>query len=135
MSCIFDNFNKNNKCLIFFPELLPWVSWCYGSHPFLWHPLGMITSQSGVQQGDPLGPMLFALVLPKLVSSVEADDGCFNLLLNHWYLDDGVLAGDRLAVSRALNLIEELGPNLGFTSIFQNVSYSVGMVVHCSHQR
>ena len=73
----------------------------------------MITSQSGVQQGDPLGPMLFALVLRKLVTSLEADDGCFNLLLNLWYLDDGVLAGDRLAVSRALNLIEELGPNLG----------------------
>eukprot|EP00731_Ephydatia_muelleri_P011702 Em0006g596a len=102
-----------DQCLMFFPELLPWVSWCYGSHPFLWHPLGVVTSQSGVQQGDPLGPMLFALVLHKLVASLEADDGCFNLLLNLWYLDDGVLAGDRSAVSRALNIIEELGPHLG----------------------
>ena len=59
--------------------------------------------------------LLFALILCKLATSLEADDGCFNLLLNLWYLDDVVLEGDRLAVSRSLNLnfIEELGPNLG----------------------
>ncbi|KAL5484071.1 hypothetical protein EMCRGX_G020510 [Ephydatia muelleri] len=54
---------------------------------------GTISSQSGVQQGDPLGPVLFALVLRKLVSSIKADDGCFDLSLNLWYVDDGVLAG------------------------------------------
>ena len=57
--------------------------------------------------------MLFALVLRKLVSSIEADDGCFDLSLNLWYLDDGVLAGERSAVVRALHLIEEMGPHLG----------------------
>ena len=57
--------------------------------------------------------MLFALVLRKLVSSIEADDGCFDLSLNLWYLDDGVLTGERSAVVRALHLIEELGPHLG----------------------
>ena len=71
-------------------------------------PQRYISSQSGVQQGDPLGPMLFAVVLRKLVSSIEADDGCFDLSLNLWYLDDGVLAGERTAVVRALHLIEEL---------------------------
>ena len=70
-----------DECSTFFPELIPWVSWCYGSHPLLWHPLGHITSESGVQQGDPLGPLLFALVLHKLVASVEADDECIDLLL------------------------------------------------------
>eukprot|EP00731_Ephydatia_muelleri_P016164 Em0009g588a len=95
----------------FFPELLPWVSWCYGSS--LWHPMGQVSSQSGVQQGDPLGPMLFALVLHKLVTSIEVDDDCLHLILEAWYLDDGVLAGERSAVIRALHLIEELGPYLG----------------------
>ena len=57
--------------------------------------------------------MLFALVLRKLVSSIEADDGCFDLSLNVWYLDGGVLAGERSAVVRALHLIEEMGPHLG----------------------
>eukprot|EP00731_Ephydatia_muelleri_P016621 Em0009g1045a len=102
-----------DECSTFFPELIPWASWCYGSHPLLWHPLGQITSESGVQQGDPLGPLLFALVLHKLVASVEADDECFDLLLQAWYLDDGALAGSRPAVLRALHLIEEMGPALG----------------------
>ena len=102
-----------DECSTFFPELIPWVSRCYGSHPLLWHPLGLITSEFGVQQGDPLGPLLFALVLHKLVASVEADDECFDLLLQAWYLDDGALAGSRPAVLRALHLIEEMGPALG----------------------
>ena len=102
-----------DECATFFPELLPWVSWCYGSHTSLWHPMGQISSQSGVQQGDPLGPMLFALVLHKLVTSIDADDDCLQLLLEAWYLDDGVLAGERSAVLHALHLIEELGRHLG----------------------
>ena len=73
---------------------------------------------SGVQQGDPLGPMLFALVLQKLISTIDADDECLQLLLQAWYLDDGVLAGKRSAVLHALNLIEELGPHIGLVINF-----------------
>ena len=60
------------ECATFFPELMPWVSWCYGNHTSLFHPLGRIWSQSRVQKGDPLGPMLFALVLHKLIHRIEA---------------------------------------------------------------
>ena len=112
-----------DECATFFPELLPWVSWCYGSHTSLWHPMGQISSQSGVQQGDPLGPMLFALVLHKLVTSIDADDDCLQLLLEAWYLDDGVLAGERSAVLRALHLIEELGPHLGLYINFSKCEF------------
>ena len=48
------------ECAVHFPELLPWVGWCYGSHPTLWHPLGQLSSETGVQQGDPLGPLLLS---------------------------------------------------------------------------
>ena len=57
--------------------------------------------------------MLFTLVLHKLVSSIEADDECLNISQQNWYLDDGVIAGDRQAVARALDLMMELGPHLG----------------------
>ena len=59
--------------------------------------------------------MLFALVLHKLVSSTDADDGCLNLILQTWYVDDGVLAGNHTAVSHALQLIEEMGPDFGLS--------------------
>ncbi|KAL5494262.1 hypothetical protein EMCRGX_G015559 [Ephydatia muelleri] len=76
-----------------------------------------ISSVSGVQQGDPLGPLLFALVLHKLVSSLDADDECADLILQPWYLDDVALAGSHTAVLCALRLIEEMGPALGLCSI------------------
>ena len=114
MSDAFDRVSRQavlDECALFFPEFLPWVSWCYDSHSILWHRKGTISSQSGVQ-GDPLGPMLFALVLRKLVSSIQANDGCFDLSLKLWYLDDGMLAGERSAVVCTLHLIEVLGPHL-----------------------
>ena len=52
------------------------------------------------------------------MTSIDADDDCLHLLLEAWYLDDGVLAGERSAVLRALQLIEELGPHLGLNLNF-----------------
>lgn len=57
--------------------------------------------------------ILFALVHHKLVTSIEVDDDCLHLILEAWYLDDEVLAGERSSVIHALHLIEELGPHLG----------------------
>ncbi|KAL5479479.1 hypothetical protein EMCRGX_G023005 [Ephydatia muelleri] len=53
------------------------------------------------------------LALQKLVSSLDADEECAEILLQAWYLDNGALAGTRSAVLRALHLIEELSPALG----------------------
>ena len=108
-----------DECASLFPELLPWVLWCYGTHSALWHPMGRVSSESGVQQGDPLGPLLFALVLQKIISAVDMDDECIQMLFNAWFLDDGVLAGTKSAVLRAMHLIEELGPPFG---IFINLA-------------
>ncbi|KAL5473587.1 hypothetical protein EMCRGX_G028089 [Ephydatia muelleri] len=101
-----------NECGKHFPELLPWASWCYSQHPFLWHPLGCLTSEQGVQQGDPLGPLLFSLVLNILVSEISSRGDC-SLNYHAWYLDDGALAGPGSSVYNILAMLQELGPPLG----------------------
>ena len=96
-----------------FSELLAWTSWCYSQHPLLQHQLGIFNSQVGVQQGDPLGPYLFALVLQRIVNMIYIDEECGDLSHNAWYLDDGKLAGKSASVLRALNIVSSaLGFNI-----------------------
>ena len=63
--------------------------------------------------GDPLGPLFFALVLRKITAAIDTDADCLALLFNAWFLDDGVLAGKKSAILRAVSLIGTLGPPLG----------------------
>ena len=63
----------NQQCFLHFPEIYPWTCWCYSQHPKLWHPVGLISSASGVQQGDPLGLLLFALVRQSILRQLAAD--------------------------------------------------------------
>ena len=79
----------------------------------LLHSLGTISSESGVQQGDPMGSLLFCLVLQKLVSAIAEDKDCSSLLFHKWYIDDSVIAGPKQAVAHALSIIQDLGPPLG----------------------
>ena len=101
-----------SECAKHCPELYPWAHWCYSQHPYLWHMMGNLTSECGVQQGDPLGPLL-SLVLHILVSEILTEPGCAHLLYHAWYLDDGVVAGPNTEVRRVLAILEEKGRSLG----------------------
>ena len=48
---------------ITFPYLAPWVDSTYGEQSGLWMDSHRIDSQRGVQQGDPLGLLLFSFAL------------------------------------------------------------------------
>ncbi|MFS7940784.1 putative reverse transcriptase domain, DNA/RNA polymerase superfamily [Helianthus anomalus] len=92
------------------PSISAWVDFLYGQPARLYVGNDYIWSSTGVQQGDPLGPLLFALVLHPLVLRIR--DHC-KLLFHAWYLDDGTIIGDATQVAKALDIIRVEGPSLG----------------------
>ncbi len=90
------------------PHLAAWMESCYSCQPLLHLGEDTIHSCSGVQQGDPLGPLGFALTLQPLLERLQADVS--GLRLNVWYLDDGTLMGSPEDLAAALHIVEREGP-------------------------
>ena len=65
-----------------------------------------MNSSEGVQQGDPIGPLLFCLTIHKLISNLKAE-------FNVFYLDDGTIGGNLDDIFDDLKSIEEKGKELG----------------------
>ena len=68
-----------------FPELLRYVISAYGATSVLRFQQCTVSSAEGVQQGDPMGPLLFCLAVHDLLSTLKSE-----LVLG--YLDDFTLA-------------------------------------------
>ena len=71
-----------------FPEILAWVQTCYLQPSELHFGSFRILSSCGIQQGDPLGPLLFSLPLSSLQDDISIPE---DLL----YLDDETIIGPR----------------------------------------
>ena len=98
-----------------FPSLFPFVSSCSANPRSIWFGLGdhgsrIIHSEEGVQQGDPLGPMLFSLALHPCLSDTQSrlDTGFITS-----YLDDAVLLGPCSSVVSAFQSFEKQLSNIG----------------------
>ncbi|GKC89013.1 hypothetical protein Tco_1149662 [Tanacetum coccineum] len=73
------------------------VELCYSNPARLYYGEHTLWSCQGVQQGYPLGPLLFDLVLHPLICKIRDS---FILSLHAWYLDDGTIVGDTLVVGK-----------------------------------
>ena len=95
------------------------MQWCYGVSSHLAFGAHLVDSQSGVQQGDPLGLLLFSLALQPLALRLRGLGRFGNsgraLDICAFYLDDGVLCGDIRAVSEALTLLQNPCSALGLS--------------------
>ena len=89
------------------PSLASFAIYCYSQHSHLYYSKKSAMSQSGVQQGDPLGPLLFSLTLWPIIEEIESK------LPNHtqhcWYLDVGIIAGTESELNEALNVLTVSG--------------------------
>jgi len=99
--------------VVHFPELAYWVFYCYGCDAYLFYGLDFISSQVGVQQGDPLGPLLFALAIQPLLLHIKAHTAC---LAEGAFLDDiSVVVSSRPAALDLLNLIQVESAKIGLS--------------------
>ena len=92
-----------------FPELFGWVQYCYYQPAELRFGSHRILSSTGVQQGDPLGPLLFSLVLNDCLDAIDQ----FPSISQIWYLEDGAIVGTRSEVSNMLHQFNEISPQYG----------------------
>jgi hypothetical protein len=88
------------------PELYPFVHMCYSTASLLNFGEYLLLSDEGVQQGDPLGPLLFCASSLKLARSMSSE-------FNTWYLDDGSIGGQISSLLSDLEAVRRLGPKIG----------------------
>ena len=79
---------------------------CYSALSSLYFHATIISSAEGVQQGDPLGPLLFCLVIFPLTQML-----CFEFRI--FYLDDATLGGNEVDVCDDFKMIEREAAEVG----------------------
>jgi hypothetical protein len=115
-------FNTIERSLFFdviskkFPSLSAWISFTYGCAGKLYFNRRTILSTTGVQQGDPLGPLLFSLGMHTIVHQIRSN--C-SLLFMAWYLDDGTVIGPSREVSEVVSTISSLSSLSGLSLNFK----------------
>jgi len=86
------------------PSMAPWVRQAFQPAPLLIG-RGVIWSTRGVQQGDPLGPFLFAADIQAALGALPPRG-----TMHRWYLDDGVFMGLVVEVERVLAALQQALP-------------------------
>ena len=103
------------QCRHHFPGLSQWAEWCYSEPSQLYFGPSVISSERGVQQGDPLGPLFFALALQPLLVHLHNRRSENGLQLSYSYLDNLILAGEQHAVAEAFECVRNSAVDIGLS--------------------
>jgi hypothetical protein len=90
------------------PEAYAYIHSAYAAHSALWFGEAEFSSEEGVHQGDPLGPLLFCLAIHPLLLSCRSE-------LRVGYLDDVSLGGDLSTVAQDVDILRCEAAKLGLT--------------------
>jgi len=90
------------------PEISAWVKCCYSQPTEPCFGSRCILASSGVQQGDPLGPLLISLVL-----QLNFTDFVKLAKVHLWYLDDGTFISSKCSLLKLLDSFSVHGPQFG----------------------
>ena len=92
--------------LLHAPELLGYVDSAYGAESYLSYGDFTIRSAEGIQQGDPLGPLLFCLAIHPLLQDIKSE-------FVTGYLDDIGIGGSLQSVTKDVRQLEHRARSLG----------------------
>ncbi|KAL0211337.1 hypothetical protein P9112_009635 [Eukaryota sp. TZLM1-RC] len=117
MSLAFSNaFNSLSRrsihgaLLQYMPELIPYFQSTYCTYSNLHFGNNILSSSSGVKQGDPLGPLLFCLAIHPILLQIQEMLPSLKMIA---YMDDVVLIGDLNIVKKATACFKELFTKIG----------------------
>jgi hypothetical protein len=88
------------------PEIYKFCHLAYSKASVLRFNTDTVMSECGVQQGDPLGSLLFCLTLQPILQSITAD-------LTIGFLDDLTLGGNISTIARDIQLIKQASGDIG----------------------
>ena len=88
------------------PGAYPYIHAAYSAPSFLGYDGHIISSAEGVQQGDPLGPLLFCLAVHPVLSNSQAE-------FRVGYLDDMSLGGDIQQIDKEVANLKSVAAGIG----------------------